>query len=103
MAISMRAARVNAELTQVEAAKIIGVAPAQQIHGLVHQEIFIVHAPLRRPGQEKIWHVINANLRIFMAGQRPEPIAAGHLQQPADAIDDDLDFYAAICRVQKRR
>lgn len=27
MAISMRAARVNAELTQVEAAKIIGVAP----------------------------------------------------------------------------
>ena len=27
MAISLRAARVNAELTQVEAAKIIGVAP----------------------------------------------------------------------------
>ena len=27
MAISMRAARVNAELTQIEAAKIIGVAP----------------------------------------------------------------------------
>ena len=27
MAISMKAARVNAELTQVEAAKIIGVAP----------------------------------------------------------------------------
>lgn len=27
MAISMRAARVNAELTQAEAAKIIGVAP----------------------------------------------------------------------------
>ena len=75
--------------------QVVGVASAQDIQKIIHDQILVMQTVAQLPGSEQVDGVIKPHLHIRLHRQSMKGRAADPAVQAVDAVNDDLYFHAA--------
>ncbi len=73
-----------------------GIAPAKDIGGSIHNQIFVVQPSHQPPGHQGVNAVVNADLNIFVGGEREKVRVLFHAQKTANSVHNNFYWDTTI-------